>query len=68
MTYTSEEIRAARFALGLTQAQLAALLGYGDVARVSELERGERQPGPAVPLLILAYLDGYRPAGWPENK
>ena len=68
MTYTPEEVRAARFALGLTQAQLAALLGYGDVARVSELERGERRPGPAVERLLRAYLDGYRPADWPKDK
>ena len=37
------EIRNAREILGLTQAQLAEAMGYGDKARVSELERGIRK-------------------------
>ena len=57
---TPTEIRQARLALGLTQLQLAEWLGYPDKARVSELERGIRQPGAAVVLLLRAYLDGYR--------
>jgi transcriptional regulator with XRE-family HTH domain len=63
-----EEIRVARLRLGLTQAQLAPLLGYSDVARVSELERGVRQPGDAVLRLLRAYLDGYRPPDWPHRR
>jgi DNA-binding transcriptional regulator YiaG len=62
-----DKIRNARNALGLTQAELAPLLGYGDVARVSELERGARQPGGAVLRLLHAYLDGYRPPDWPRH-
>ena len=65
---TPADIRAARDKLALTQAQFARVLGYGDVARVSELERGERRPGPAVVLLLRAYLGGYRPADWPEKR
>jgi DNA-binding XRE family transcriptional regulator len=64
----SEEIRKARLRLGLTQAQLAPLLGYSDVARVSELERGVRQPGAAVLRLLRAYLDGYRSRDWPHRQ
>jgi transcriptional regulator with XRE-family HTH domain len=63
-----DEIFRARLVLGLTQAELAALLGYGDVARVSELERGARQPGGAVLRLLRAYLDGYRPPDWPQRR
>ena len=46
------EVRAIRDHLGLTQAQLAPLLGYGDPSRVSELERGDRRPSRAVVLLL----------------
>lgn len=62
---TPATIREARQTLGLSQAQLAPLLGYADKSRISELERGERQPGGAVLLLLQAYLAGYRPADWP---
>jgi DNA-binding transcriptional regulator YiaG len=60
------EILRARLMLGLTQAQLAPLLGYRDVTRVSELERGVRKPSAAVLRLLRAYLDGYRPPDWPN--
>jgi transcriptional regulator with XRE-family HTH domain len=60
-----EDVLRARLKLGLTQAQLAPLLGYGDAARVSELERGIRAPGAAVARLLRAYLEGYRPPDWP---
>ena len=62
------DILHARDKLGLTQAQFAQVLGYGHVMRVSQLERGERHPSPAAVRLIAAYLDGYRPAGWPKKK
>lgn len=61
---TGPEFRAARQALGLSQAETARLLGYGDTARVSEIERSVRQPGESVVRLMRAYLDGYRPADW----
>ena len=65
---TAGEIRAARGVLGLTQAELAAVMGYGDKSRIAELERGARAAGPAAVRLLQAYLEGYRPADWPEKK
>lgn len=59
------EIREARHQLGLTQAQLAPLLGYANQVRIAEIENGTRQPGAAVQLLLRAYLAGYRPPDWP---
>jgi transcriptional regulator with XRE-family HTH domain len=61
------KIRAARRSLGLTQAQLAAMLGYARSDRVSEIERGIEQPSAAVRRLLQAYLDGYRPVDWPQR-
>jgi transcriptional regulator with XRE-family HTH domain len=65
---TPAEIREARQQLRLNQVQLASLLGYSDVSRVSELERGVRNPGAAVVRLLHAYLDGYRPPDWPVRQ
>jgi len=62
---TPADFRAARLKLCLTQAQLARVLGYSAKPRVSEIERGATQPGPAVLRLLQAYLDGYRPQDWP---
>ncbi|MCA3456216.1 MAG: helix-turn-helix domain-containing protein [Methylocystis sp.] len=61
------DFKAARLKLGLDQADAARLLGYGAKTRISEIETGSRAPGPAVVLLLKAYLAGYRPAGWPER-
>ena len=63
---TGEEIAQARESLGLTQEELATVMGYGSKARVSELERGRRQPSPAASRLLEAYLAGYRPDDWPS--
>jgi DNA-binding XRE family transcriptional regulator len=67
---TPTEIREARRELGLTQGQLAALL---DTDRQSvlrmELDPSAstfRRPAPRMVRLLRAYLDGYRPADWPE--
>lgn len=62
---TPANILQARQSLGLTQAQLAPLLGYAATPRISELETGNRKPGAAVVLLLRAYLAGYRPDDWP---
>lgn len=62
----SEKIKQARSKLGLTQSQMAKLLGYGAVARVSEIENGSRDPGISVVRLLQAYLEGYRPDDWPD--
>ena len=59
------ELQQARQSLGLTQSQLAPLLGYSNKTRISELEVGTRKPGAAVVLLLRAYLAGYRPDDWP---
>lgn len=42
------------------------MLGYGSDARISEIERGKREPGASVVRLLSAYLDGYRPNDWPN--
>ena len=39
---TPEQFRTIRSELGLTQAQLAPLLGYASPVRISELENGRR--------------------------
>lgn len=62
---TPAEIKQARQSLGLTQAQLAAALGYGAAVRVSELERGARTASATTVRLLRAYIDGYRPDDWP---
>ena len=70
-----EEIKAARKKLGLTQAQLARVLGYSTDGKVpgmavSVMERATNpRPLPeAQRRLLLAYLDGYRPPDWPEGR
>ena len=64
---TPAEFRQARQTLGLDQTQAAALLGYSSQARISEVERGIRNPGESVTRLLRAYLDGYRPNDWPPR-
>ena len=46
---------------------MAAMLGYGANARISEIERGVRQPSGSALRLIRTYLDGYRPTDWPTT-
>lgn len=61
---TGSEFKAARESLGLTQTQLAKLIGYGSQSRIAEVEA--REAAPSCPSRLLrAYLDGYRPADWP---
>ncbi len=62
---TPADFRAARKAWGLRQSDLAQMLGLGDAARVSNIERGA-QISDQVRRLMQAYLDGYRPADWPS--
>lgn len=62
------DIRSARKALGLTQSEMAQMLGYANQVRVFEIEAGMKTPGGAVIRLMRAYLDGYRPPDWPEKK
>lgn len=63
---TPAEIRQARESLGLTPAQIAPLLGYSDKSRIYEIEGGKRNPSASALALLRAYLDGYRPEGWPQ--
>ena len=61
------EFKAIRGQLGLTQAQLATVLGYDLALTVSTYER-KTNPRPiphAIALLMRAYGSGYRPENWP---
>lgn len=53
---TPAEIRAARKALGLTQKQLAEVMGMRGQSTVSEWERSIEHPSPAAVRLIRLYL------------
>lgn len=64
---TPAELKQARRKLGLTQEQLAPLLGYGLKDRVSKLECGVERPGAAVLLLYRVYLAGPRPPVLPPD-
>jgi len=57
---TSDQLKAARQSLGLTQTQMAEWLGVarGHIAR---LEAGERNASETLCKLLQAYLDGWRP-------
>jgi len=63
------EAQAIRIRLGLTQAQLAMVLGYATPLSVSEFERATNpKPVPRLlALLLKAYDDGYRPDNWPKR-
>lgn len=68
---TPEQFKKAKQKLGLSYDQIAILLGYNGKRRVAQVMRmviGERTIRPAQALLIQAYLDGYRPIGWPATK
>jgi transcriptional regulator with XRE-family HTH domain len=62
---TPADFRAARLSLGLTQAQLAAVMGYSGQSRIAEIETGARNPSHAAQRLMDAYVAGYRPDDWP---
>ena len=66
---TPDQLREARRTLGLSQSELALMLGYSPATgrhMVSHLERGERELQTAQRRLLDAYLDGYRPKDWPR--
>ena len=67
---TSAEIKAVRQWLGITVSQLAVLLDT-DPQTIRRMEQSEtsntfRKPAPRMVRLLRAYLDGYRPADWPQ--
>lgn len=64
---TNEEFRGIRNRLGLTQIQLAAVLGYANALQISSYERSTnpRQVPQLLDRLMRAYDEGYRPGDWP---
>jgi transcriptional regulator with XRE-family HTH domain len=64
------EFRKIREGLGLTQAQLADVLGYGSHMRISDFERATnpREIPLHVAMLMQAFESGYRPESWPERR
>lgn len=71
-TMTHDEIQQARVTLGLSVADMAAMLGHSDVHQ-RRLESApdikmHRTANGATVRLLKAYLDGYRPQDWPEQS
>ena len=68
---THEQIKTARYALGLTQSQLGLTLDTdGQSIRRMEMHpeaSTSRLPAPRMVRLIEAYLNGYRPSDWPSG-
>ena len=65
-----KDIKLARQALGLSLSEFAEMLDT-DPTTTRRLEMDPRhstarQPAPRMVRLVTAYLDGYRPADWPE--
>lgn len=72
---TADEFAAARRKLGLSQDQLATLLGMGGdggrTVRRWEAPEGTsnaRPPNPVACTVMRWLLDGYRPKGWPLHQ
>ncbi|MBA4613832.1 hypothetical protein H1W37_19415 [Stappia taiwanensis] len=64
------DIQKARVQLGLSVADMARMLGHSDLHQ-RRLESDpdiemHRRARPTTVRLLRAYLDGYRPADWPE--
>jgi len=64
---TPGEFRDARATLGLTQTQLAKVMGLSSYKTVSYIETEDRPPHPAVVRLMQAYLSEWRPPDWPHE-
>lgn len=67
---TASEFKEIRLRLGLTQAELAMVLGYSKPLTVSTYERATNpRPVPThVAMLMKAYESGYRSPDWPKGK
>lgn len=63
---TKEQLAQARATLGLTQRQMAAMLGR-KLRNYQQWEAGDRRIDEAAARLIAAYCDGYRPQDWPKG-
>lgn len=66
MAMTPDQFIAIRAGLGLSQAQLAKMLGFGSQPRVAEIEAERRPISRPIERLMRAYLSGYRPEDWPS--
>ena len=69
---TPAEIQEARQSLGLSRAQMAAMLDLQNAQAVQRMEMPatastHRSPPVRVVRLIRAYLAGYRPDNWPQK-
>ena len=66
-----EEFKSIRLSLGLSQPQLARLLGYASsrfhLAAFEATGRRHREVPPMLERLMRAYAAGYRPPDWPEK-
>lgn len=68
---TRARFRELRLSLGLTQPELARVLGYADRMNVALMENPSpsgRDVPPAIARLMQAYAAGYRPDDWPQGK
>jgi len=63
---TPVEIRAARRKLGLTQDELAEVLGLSAGTVISRAERGTSSLGKPAQILLHLYTHGIRPENWPR--
>lgn len=68
---TPENFKTARINLGLSQWQLATLLGLTGAKhtrrrKIEDFETGQQPISGPVSRLITAYLEGYRPAEWED--
>lgn len=66
----NETFRTLRRGLGLTQADLAEVLGYASPMSISAVER-KSNPLPVprhVAMLMHAFSSGYKPEGWPKGE
>lgn len=65
----THNLKEARITLGLSTTQLGVMLGLSPARAgqtVSDWTRGVRQMDEGRARLLQAYLDGYRPADWPQ--
>ena len=68
---TPAQLKKARRKLGLTPSEMGVMLGYkegGARCQIHHMEHGRKNITPPVGRLVEAYLDGYRPADWPDER
>jgi transcriptional regulator with XRE-family HTH domain len=64
---TGDKVKQARKQLGLTQAQLAQVMGLTGKTYISKIENNTQPLGEVSIRLLKAYLAGYRPEDWPNQ-